>query len=616
MKYKKSFKYAILPILLIAVIAYYANKITFYNFDDSIGNFQINLQKTTNSTVNGQMLWFTYDEGKIDLNLNPLLDSSAISIYSLTSEGTIPVEMHKSQKLNGTGTLFAIAPPCQFDVNSDGVTDTVYVSAKTDTIPTQDQMIPPVNTKLSDQKLPFEAVFTKQSIVTLFYKNELLANQKVIINTAGLKNRVMTTDINGVLPSLDLRDIRKGFSLLYQDEKGLYYNLSYQVEDNTLFTSRHLAAMQPFFKVVMISGAVILLLVTLRIFGILKTRLKHRGSKVRFAEPIPHFKYILCNIGKSIRSIRLSFSLIRWLCMIVFFLIFVFGIHFFGRRITDVGVPTLACPRNQDQFIVSPCFMLCHLNILLMEGLPYVIGFIITNVLIIIIFGRTLCGFVCPFGLIQDIIYKLRNALKINSIPINEKIYNILAIIKWFLLIVFFSVTFLGINFCDFCPAIITTAAFSGFKLNLVINGFVAVFFLVASFFKRRFWCNICPFGYFLGLFSKISLFRIRKDTQACTECGACYEACPMGIKNIYSERKKENVTTHDCIMCGACIESCPETNALSMAVMKKKFYISSRFKFFGKKRKSEAIEIPLLLNKKGGKKNAAGNRAKKRRTA
>jgi ferredoxin len=616
MKYKKLLKYAVLPILVIAAIAFYANKIPFYQFDFSLDHVRMDQQKSTNSTVNGQMLWFTYDEGKIHLNLNPMLNLSAVDVYSLTQKGVIPVGNTGSPTLSGTGTLFAVASLCRFDVNGDGLTDTVHVAAKTDSIPTQDQMSLPVNTKLSNEKLPFEVVLAKQSILMLFFKNQPMVNRKVTVNTASLKNQVMTTDAAGVLPQLDLRDIRKGFSLLYQDEGGGYYNLSYQVEDNTLFTGRYLAAMQPVFKVFFISVAAIFLIILLRTLGIIKTRLKYRGSKVRIAQPLPHLKFILADMGKSLHRVHLNFSLIRWLFMIAFFVVFVFGLRFFGRRITDLGVPTLACPRNQDQFIVSPCFMLCHLNILWMEGIPYVIGFAITNVLIIILFGRILCGFVCPFGLFQDIVYKIKNAFRINAIPINEKIYNVLKIVKWFLLIVFFSVTFIGINFCDFCPAIITTAGFSGFKLSLVMNGFIAAFFIAASFFKRRFWCNICPFGYFLGLFSKLSPFRIRKDVQACTECGACYEACPMGIKSIYTERSKEDVTKQDCIMCGACVDSCPETHAISMAFTKKRFYTASRFRFIGKKVKPGTIRMPLFFFKKGDVKNAANDRAKKRRTA
>ena len=105
------------------------------------------------------------------------------------------------------------------------------------------------------------------------------------------------------------------------------------------------------------------------------------------------------------------------------------------------------------------------------------------------------------------------------------------------------------------------------------------VLVLMAGFFKRRSFCMVCPIGAILGFFHKISLFRIKKDTQSCTECGACYEACPMGIKMIYTEREKVDVTSANCIMCGECIRCCPEDKALSMTCAGIKLYSSSRKK-------------------------------------
>ena len=100
---------------------------------------------------------------------------------------------------------------------------------------------------------------------------------------------------------------------------------------------------------------------------------------------------------------------------------------------------------------------------------------------------------------------------------------------------------------------------------------------LIGSFFKRRFFCLICPLGTLLGLLHKVTPFRLKKDCTACTECGACYEACPMGIRQIYTEREKCDVTDINCILCGECIKKCPEDNALAMTFAGKKIYTASR---------------------------------------
>jgi formate hydrogenlyase subunit 6/NADH:ubiquinone oxidoreductase subunit I len=61
-----------------------------------------------------------------------------------------------------------------------------------------------------------------------------------------------------------------------------------------------------------------------------------------------------------------------------------------------------------------------------------------------------------------------------------------------------------------------------------------------------------------------------------------------MGIKTIYTEREKKDVTTPDCIMCGECIDKCPENNALSMSFCGLKFYRASRKTFMSGHKKTE----------------------------
>lgn len=83
-----------------------------------------------------------------------------------------------------------------------------------------------------------------------------------------------------------------------------------------------------------------------------------------------------------------------------------------------------------------------------------------------------------------------------------------------------------------------------------------------------------------MGLFHKVTLVQLKKDSTACTECGACYNACPMGIKTIYTEREKVNVTDMNCLMCGECVRNCPEDNALQITLAGRSLYTSSREKF------------------------------------
>jgi len=198
-------------------------------------------------------------------------------------------------------------------------------------------------------------------------------------------------------------------------------------------------------------------------------------------------------------------------------------------------------------------------------------------------FGRILCGFMCPLGLIQDITNKIRQLLHIKPINIDEKMNKIIQPLKWVWTILFIGFVFGGGDFCDICPNKVFSSALGGYWFNELLGGFITVILLVGSFFIRRFWCLMCPMGFILGFFKKFNIFKLKKDCTACTECGACYSACPMRIKSIYTERETEQVQTVDCLMCGECIDKCPENNALSMTLCGKKIYTSSRKGFMSK---------------------------------
>ena len=195
----------------------------------------------------------------------------------------------------------------------------------------------------------------------------------------------------------------------------------------------------------------------------------------------------------------------------------------------------------------------------------------------ILLFGRMLCGFLCPMGFAQDIMHKIRQATRVEGIAMSDRMYQALVPVRWTMLLLMLGLCFVGGNFCNFCPAIALSPVAAGLSVSLYASGFLMVFVLIASFFKRRFFCTICPLGYLMGLAHKVQPFRIRKDCTACTECGACYEACPMGIKQIYTEREQADVTDINCIMCGECVRCCPEDKALSLTFLGKGLYVSKR---------------------------------------
>lgn len=291
---------------------------------------------------------------------------------------------------------------------------------------------------------------------------------------------------------------------------------------------------------------------------------------------------------------KIKFSILRWFSLIVSFIFLTFGVHILGTRLLNVYIPTFACPFTYQGAIEASCYYLIHPKTFFM--LPAVlIGVFASLVVFSIVFGRLLCGFVCPFGFIQDVLYKIRQLLNIKPIRFTDKQYKWIAFIKWIMLAIFLGGYYIGLNFCYACPVMLTTPLFTGTVLPIYMSGFVAIFIFAAVFFKNRFWCNICPFGLLIGLFYKISFFRLKKDCQACTECGACYEACPMGIKEIYTERGKSDITTHNCLLCGECVKCCPENNGLALSFFNKKFYVARRKDFFNE----QGIKKDMTATKK-----------------
>ncbi|MCR5322189.1 MAG: 4Fe-4S binding protein [Lachnospiraceae bacterium] len=188
--------------------------------------------------------------------------------------------------------------------------------------------------------------------------------------------------------------------------------------------------------------------------------------------------------------------------------------------------------------------------------------------------GRAVCGFLCPFGLIQELIHKIPfPKKKISAFPGDKQLrylkYAILLIFVITLPIIFK----LTPTFCKFiCPAgtlegglpivllhgnenNLQTGFLFGWKLGVLIVCLIACLFIYRPFCKY-----LCPLGAIYGLLNPVSLYRMHLDTASCTHCGACARTCPMQV----DPAKKPNST--ECIRCGKCTEACP-SHALHLGI-------------------------------------------------
>ncbi|MDY3018079.1 4Fe-4S binding protein [Blautia sp.] len=193
--------------------------------------------------------------------------------------------------------------------------------------------------------------------------------------------------------------------------------------------------------------------------------------------------------------------------------------------------------------------------------------------------GRFVCGWLCPFGLIQDLLHKIPFPKKISTFWGDK----LLRKLKYVILLVFvilmpmFVVDLLGQGAPYFCKLICPAGTLEGglplVLLNKGMRGaigwlyawknvlLVAILFLSVIIY-RPFCKYICPLGAVYSLFQPVSVFRYRVDQELCTHCGACAKTCKMQVDPVKSPNHPE------CIRCGQCKKVCP-TGALDYNVGK-----------------------------------------------
>ncbi len=311
------------------------------------------------------------------------------------------------------------------------------------------------------------------------------------------------------------------------------------------------------------------------------------------------------------------------------------GADFLGNQMPD-GIPfpvlacyypngrTVTCPIWQLQAYVFPFWSYSRGYEVLystsgLEKIGVVVGSLVVASLLL---GRAYCGWLCPFGLFQDVLTRIRKAFRRRHLSFSDSTSAKLGQFRYIIIAVFMILSVIfgsyyifgtqlipgtlaggpggteagivsSINepFCLVCPmrplcSLIESGIGSmnysyisqitygplwiigGYisSINLIILAFV----IILSLAYRRFWCRICPLGALTGLFStftpfkQIALTKLKKDQHKCTKCGVCKRVCPTQATAMY-DKKGGDVTESRCMLCARCVELCPYEDALKI---------------------------------------------------
>ena len=196
----------------------------------------------------------------------------------------------------------------------------------------------------------------------------------------------------------------------------------------------------------------------------------------------------------------------------------------------------------------------------------YIIGFLI---FIGSLIGRFVCGWLCPFGLIQDLLNKIPFPKKIRTFKGDKLLRKLKYVIflVFVILLPLFLTDIMGQGAPYFCKLICPAGTLEGglplVLLNKAMRGAIGWLYIwkntilivtiVLSIIIYRPFCRyICPLGAFYSVFNKVSIYRYRVDMEKCVHCGKCAKACQMVVNPV------ENPNSPECIRCGRCKQACP----------------------------------------------------------
>lgn len=182
--------------------------------------------------------------------------------------------------------------------------------------------------------------------------------------------------------------------------------------------------------------------------------------------------------------------------------------------------------------------------------------------------GRFVCGWLCPFGLVQDLLHKIPVFCKWKRLPFHKLLKYGKYVMLFGLVLIGSAFLFAGFAkvpaFCKYiCPSGTLLGAIPLLSVNEGLRsqigglfywkmGVLIALLLLAIKVYRPFCQYLCPLGAIYGWFNRFSLVQIHWERDKCVSCMACQKACPVELK------PEEISVSAECIRCGKCVDACP----------------------------------------------------------
>lgn len=188
--------------------------------------------------------------------------------------------------------------------------------------------------------------------------------------------------------------------------------------------------------------------------------------------------------------------------------------------------------------------------------------------LLTLVFGRIYCSVICPMGVFQDLVIRVRKLLSPKGRKPKRHFVKESRIVRYgvLALVIVTALTFSQLLLTILAPysaygrmvrSIVGLSRGESLAPALLITAAATlVVICVCAWIWGRGWCNtVCPVGSVLGLVSRFSLFKVSIDQSQCVSCRKCEKGCKSSCIDIDTH----TIDHSRCVDCFDCMDSCPK---------------------------------------------------------